>query len=206
MFDPGPATVDARLQNNSEDTLIQSLQSLRLNDNELPVRPGFGTVGTPIKLRTNFLPVKIPKAPWYEYDVKIAPAVSVKRVKRRIFQLAEQTNDWGQAGMTGRVAHDHTSKLIAVFKLPQPLVITVTFVDEDGEAPQQQAKPKGGKKGDKKRAPKEYTLTITFTQELETQSLVRYVSFFIWFSLPRGRVKRLQVRHSRTCLVQVSRL
>ncbi|KAI0685180.1 argonaute-like protein [Cytidiella melzeri] len=179
VFNPGPAALDTRLQANSEDTLVQSLQSLRLNDNELPIRPGFGTLGTPIKLRTNFFPVKVPKGPLHEYDVKIAPAVSIKRVKRRIFQLAEQTNDWGQAGMTGRVAHDHASKLISSFKLPQPLVIRITFSDEPDEAPRQQpAKPKGGKKdgGGKKPTPKEYTLTIEYIQDLETQSLLNYLS------------------------------
>jgi eukaryotic translation initiation factor 2C len=110
--------------------------------------------------------------------VKIAPAVSTKRIKRRIFQLAEQTNDWGQAGMTGKVAHDHASKLIAAFKLPQPLVIHVPFSDEEDapRPPVQQAKPKGGKPGGKKQTPKEYILTIEYIQDLETQSLLKYVS------------------------------
>lgn len=172
------------MANNSEDTVVASLQSLTLNDNELPIRPGFGTVGTAIKLRTNFFPVKVPKGPLYEYDVAIAQSgptpreVTVRRLKRRIFQLAEQTNDWGQANMTGRVAHDHSSKLISVFQLPQPLVIRVPYTDEDeGDVPPQPAKPKGGKKGGGKKPlpPKEYTLTITYIQDLETESLVKYV-------------------------------
>ena len=178
MFLPGPVDVDARLGNRSEDVLVQSLQSLRINDNELPIRPDFGTVGAPIKLRTNFFPVKVPKGTLYEYNVKVAPAVSTKRVLRRIYHLAEQTNDWAQANMRGRVAHDHVSKLISSFKLPQPLVIRVLFTDEgDDEAPpQQQAKPKGGKKGSKKpTGPKEYTLTIEYTLDLDTQNLLRCV-------------------------------
>lgn len=136
-------------------------------------------MGTAIKLRTNFFPVKVPKGPLYEYDVKIAPDVSVKRVKRRIFQLAEATADWENAGMRGTVAHDHSSKLISAKSLPQPLVIAITFTEEDSDnipAQEASAKPKGGKKGGKKpNKPKEYTLTITFIQELETQSLMRCV-------------------------------
>ncbi|PSR75783.1 hypothetical protein PHLCEN_2v8900 [Hermanssonia centrifuga] len=151
------------------------------NKADLPTRPDFGTVGQEIKLRTNFFPVKVPKGPLYEYDVNITPAVSVKRVKRRIFQLAEQAVDWANAGMSARVAHDHASKLIAADKLPQPLVITVPFTDEDEGEELPQSKSKGGKKGDKKAdkkvdKKKEYTLTITFVQDLETQSLLNYLA------------------------------
>ena len=101
--------------------------------------------------------------------------VSVKRVKRLIFQLAEQTNDWAQAGLRGRVAHDYSSKLIAVDKLTQPLQIKVPFVDEDAPTPQQQSTRSKGKKS--KPTPKEYILTIEYIQDIETQSLLRYVPF-----------------------------
>lgn len=173
-----PAIVDARLQDNSQDQVIAGLRSLRLQDTDLPTRPGFGTVGTPIKLRANFFPIKVPKGPLFEYDVNITPPVSVKRVKRRIFQLAELTNDWGQANMRGTVAHDHSSKLIAARQLDQPLVITVPYSDEDGEQPAPaRAQPKGGRKGGKPAGKAaEYTLTITFVQQLETESLLKYVT------------------------------
>ena len=65
--------------------------------------------------------------------------VSVKRLKRLIFQLAEQTNDWAQAGLRGRVAHDYSSKLTTADKFTQPLQIKVPFVNEDAPIPQQQA-------------------------------------------------------------------
>ncbi|EKM56707.1 uncharacterized protein PHACADRAFT_141577 [Phanerochaete carnosa HHB-10118-sp] len=146
---------------------------MRLQDTDLPVRPGFGSAGTPIKLRTNFFPVKVPKGPLHEYDVKITPEIAVKRVKRRIFQLAEQTPAWEGAGLKGNVTHDHSAKLIAAKALPQPLEIVVPFTeDEEAEI---STKPKGGKK-DGKSEKKEYTLTIKFTQELETQSLVSYLN------------------------------
>ena len=94
--------------------------------------------------------------------------VSVKRVKRLIFQLAEQTNGWAQAGLRGRVAHDYSSKFIAADKLTQPLQIRVPFVDEDAPIPQRQATWS---------TPKEYVLTIEYIREIETQSLLRYVLF-----------------------------
>ncbi|KAI0080425.1 argonaute-like protein [Panus rudis PR-1116 ss-1] len=184
-----PANIDSRLANNSEDTLVASLRSLTIRDTDLPTRPGYGTIGRPVKLRTNFFPVKVPKGPLFEYDVTITPSVNLRRVRTRIFHLAEQTDEWGQAGMTNAVAHDYASKLIAARKLPQPLEIRVPFTETDTAPPEeppspQQAKApgKGGKggKGDgkkgKKTGPQEYVLTIKFIQELETASLLSYLN------------------------------
>ncbi|PCH37525.1 argonaute-like protein [Wolfiporia cocos MD-104 SS10] len=164
-----PATIDARLTDGSQDALVAQFKSLTLRDTDLPTRPDFGTKGKDIKLRTNFFPVKVPKGPLHEYDVSIQPAVTIKRVKRRIFQLAEQTRDWEQAGMRGRVAHDHSAKLISCFKLPQPLEIKIVFTEEEDE----QVKSQDPKK---KKKDKEYTMTIKYTQPIETQSLLRYLA------------------------------
>ncbi|KAI0057312.1 argonaute-like protein [Artomyces pyxidatus] len=160
-----PATVDARLDT-SQDQLIASLKSLTLRSDEIPTRPDFGTAGTPIKLRTNFFPVRIPKGPLYEYDVAITPAqgTAIRRVKRRIFQLAEQSQEWAENGLRGTVAHDHSSKIIAAKTLPQPLTIRVPFYDEDQDGPRTDGKGK------------EYTLTIKFVQNIDTGSLQNYLT------------------------------
>lgn len=162
-----PATVDARIANNSDKQLVASFRTQRPNPDEIPLRPDFGTVGTEIKLRTNFFPVKIPKGPLYEYDVAIAPVAGTasRRVKRRIYQLAEQTSAWAQAGLLGNVAHDNSSKLIAARTLPQPLTIKVPYYDDDEQGPP----ATGGK---------EYTLTIKFTQPLDTSCITRYIHLF----------------------------
>jgi len=125
------------------------------------LRPGFGKAGREIKLRANFFPVKVPRGPLYEYDVSISPTAgtAIRRVKRRIFQLAEQSPDWVNAGLRGVVAHDHSSKLISANQLNQPLSIRVPFYDEDEQGPQP-----GGK---------EYSLTIEFTQIIDTSGLVK---------------------------------
>lgn len=125
------------------------------------MRPNFATVGTEIKLRSNFFPVKVPTGPLFEYDVALSPTAGTanRRVKRRIFQLAEQTPDWTTKGLAGLVAHDHSSKLISAKKLQEPLAIRVAYYDED-EAPP----TKDGK---------EYTLTIKFIQNIDTSALVK---------------------------------
>ncbi|KAL4072209.1 Piwi domain-containing protein [Scleroderma yunnanense] len=160
-----PATVDARIANNSDKALVASFRTQgRPDPSEIPLRPDFGTAGTEIKLRTNFFPIRIPKGPLYEYDVAITPAAgtSSRRVKRRIYQLAEQTSAWAQAGLSGNVAHDNSSKLIAARTLPQPLTVKVPYYDEDEPGPP----ATGGK---------EYILSIKLTQQIDTTSITNYI-------------------------------
>lgn len=137
-----------------------------MNDpDSMPLRPDFGTVGEPIKLRTNFFPVRIPKGSLNEYVVAITPVAgtATRRVKSRIFKLAEETTAWQLAGMSGAVAHDSSTKLISARLLAQPLAIKVPYYDDD--------KPGPPAKGTKEY--KEYTLTISFVQEINTQDLTR---------------------------------
>src|SRR5712671_6664732 len=105
--------------------------------------------GKPIKLRTNFFPVRVPKGPLHEYDISISPqqGLSSRRVKRRIFQLAENTQDWASNGLKDRVAHDSSAKMVAADVLPQPLTINVPYFEEDEKSGPEQEK-------------KEYELTI----------------------------------------------
>ncbi|ESK90163.1 argonaute-like protein [Moniliophthora roreri MCA 2997] len=156
----GPPQLDARLTDKSEDALVASLKTMRLKGDEIPLRPDFGSKGQQITLRTNFFPVRVPKGPLYEYDISITPVAGTanRRVKRRIFQLAEQTNDWAAAGLRGIVAHDHSAKLVAAKQLKQPLTIRVPYSDE-GEGP----------------SGKEYTLAIKFIQPIDTSALEQYV-------------------------------
>ena len=163
VFQPGRPALDSRLADNSQDALVAALKSLKLKSDELPSRPGFGKEGRAITLRANFFPVRVPKGPLYEYDVSISPAAgtAARRVKRRIFQLAEDSRDWATHGLQGSVAHDHSSKLISAKPLPQPLSIKVPYYDEDEDGPRQ-----GGK---------EYTLTIEFIQQIDTSALMKLV-------------------------------
>ena len=164
IFQSGvPASIDTRLTDNSQDLLVNSLRTLRLTPNDLPVRPGFGTDGRPIKLRANFFPIKVRSSTYYEYDVALSPVAgtAIKRVKRRIFQLAEQSSDWERFGLKNTVAHDHSAKLISPKLLPQPLSICIPFYDEDEQ-------PKAGGK--------EYTLTISFIQKSDLSALLRYLA------------------------------
>ena len=161
-----PATLDARLTDKSQDELIADMKKMTIRPSDLPQRPDFGTVGPSFKMRTNFFPIKLPRKTLFEYDITITPGVAIKRVKRRIFQLAEATDDWTKHGLRGNVAHDFASKLVAVTKLPDPLVIKIIFVDEDEDVKE------------KKQKPKEYTLTFKFVKDLDTSNLIEYVYLY----------------------------
>lgn len=167
-----PANIDQRITGDSDKALVATFSRSNAGPDSMPLRPDFGTAGREIKLRTNFFPVRVPKGSLYEYDVAITPVAgtATRRVKKRIYQLAEQTTAWGQAGMAGRVAHDSSAKLIAAFLLPQPLTIKVPYYDEDENGPPQT----GGK---------EYTLTINFIQEIDTSNLLRYLLRILRFRM-----------------------
>ncbi|KAF5350531.1 hypothetical protein D9756_008708 [Leucocoprinus leucothites] len=162
---PGRTTqIDARLRDKTQDELVQAFKNVKIDDNDLPLRPGYGESGRQVALRTNYFPISIPKGPFYEYKIDITPAAKVKRLKQRILELAEDTSVW-QSTLTGSVAHDHSAKLVARQLLPQPLTISVPFYDEDEDPPAPGTPAK-----------KEYTLTFEFVQELETDSLKRFIA------------------------------
>lgn len=146
------------------------MKRLTVQPHDLPSKPGFGTAGKQINLRSNFFAVSVGKGVVHEYDVAITPATAIRRVKRRIFQLAEESPEWASYGLKGTVAHDHSAKLIAAKPLPQPLSIRVQFYDEDENGPTARSK--------------EYTLSITYIQEIDLEGLQRYVFYAQHFAWP----------------------
>ncbi|KAF8551113.1 hypothetical protein OG21DRAFT_1499333 [Imleria badia] len=163
------AEIDPRIADNSDKEVVASFnptRALRDPDNQ-PLRPDFGTDGKEIKLRTNFFPVQFhqqtPSLKLYTYHVNINPAPGYRAVNRRVYELAERSSEWGQAGMIGRVVHDNNANLLSASLLPQPLIIRVPYYNEDESGPPRQ--------GDKM-----FTLTIIFVQELDTGPIASYLA------------------------------
>jgi eukaryotic translation initiation factor 2C len=163
-----PATVDARIKDGSDKAVVASLNrqtGADDNSDSLPLRPDFGTRGREISLRANYFPVEV-KGQIYRYSAAITLPSDKKltrRAKQRVFQLAEQSVDWQQAGMPGRVAHDSAEKLVASILLPQPLTIRGAYYHEEEDAPS-----RGGT---------EYALTLTLEEEVDQQLLNEYIAF-----------------------------
>ncbi|KAG6369734.1 putative argonaute-like protein [Boletus reticuloceps] len=157
-----PVAVDARIKDGSDMAVVAGLDRQTGAGTGLPLRLDFGTQGRAIALRANYFPVDV-KGSIYRYSVAIAihgdkNLKMSRRVKHRVFQLAEQTVDWQQAGMSGRVAHDNAERLVACILLPQPLIIHGAYYDEGEEGP-----PSVGGR--------EYTLTLEFEEEVDQEIL-----------------------------------
>ncbi|KAG9311007.1 hypothetical protein JVU11DRAFT_8903 [Chiua virens] len=159
-----PGRVDARIRDDSDKAVVAKLstdsRSGGTGANGLPLRPDFGTQGRAIPLRANFFPVNV-RGRIYRYGVAITlpgDRKLTRRVKHRVFQLAEKTEEWQQARMNDRVAHDSAEKLVASIQLPQPLIIRGMYYDEDEDGPPAE----GGS---------EYALTLTYEEEVDPQLL-----------------------------------
>ncbi|KAG2110170.1 Piwi domain-containing protein [Suillus cothurnatus] len=155
----GPASVDQRLA--TLDQLVSSFNKLNFNP-ERPHRPGFGTLGRQITLRANFFPVKLAKGPIYDYHLEITPSTDIKRIRARLFELLEQSDqdDWKQ--FVPFISHDSSQRLVSYKRLPQPLDVQVQYY-EDGEA------------GPNDRS-KTYTFAIIHTADLDIKQLTKYLS------------------------------
>ena len=152
-----PAQVPVRLSAANLQQLITGFKSLSVK-HDRPLRPGYGTVGTPITLRSNFFAVTVPQGPIYDYTVEISPSTDFNRLKARIFQLLELS----PVGRTHLpyIAHDRSQRLVSARKLPQPLSISIKYYDDHQDGPSHDAKI--------------YTVSITFQRELDPRQLTRY--------------------------------
>jgi eukaryotic translation initiation factor 2C len=152
-----PAQVPPRLSVPNLEKLITGFKSLSVKPDR-PLRPGYGTVGTPITLRTNFFAVKIPQGPIYDYTVEISPSTDFNKLKARIFQLLE-LSPAGRSHLP-YIAHDSSQRLISARKLPQPLIIPIKYYEDHLDGPSSNGKI--------------YTVSITFQRELDPRQLTRY--------------------------------
>ncbi|KAI0631492.1 Piwi-domain-containing protein [Trametes polyzona] len=126
----------------------------------MPLRPGWGTLGRPSVLRTNFFAVKMPKnAVLYEYEVDISPNAQAKGDRRsRILELMER--DPAFANWKQHVAHDRSQRLVSSRELPQPLSVAVRYLEEDG---------------DNDPSPLNFTVDIKFQRELRMSALDEFM-------------------------------
>lgn len=185
-----PANVPPRLSDASHTDLINSFKSLAVNP-ERPVRPGYGTLGTPITLRANFFAVKLPKGPIFDYNIEISPKTDINHLKKRIFELVEQSPMC--APHLPYIAHDHSQRLVSARELPQPLDISVPFYDDHETEPRPNAKV--------------YIVSIKFERQLHMGSMTQYVPEILscvvacLISVQQAferRSRRSELRHSST--------
>ncbi|KDQ09564.1 hypothetical protein BOTBODRAFT_117083 [Botryobasidium botryosum FD-172 SS1] len=133
VFSPGsPARLDQRLSTSSD--LVAAFKKLEVKP-EMPLRPGWGTVGRTNLLRANFFALKLPKnLIIYDYDVAITPNTDLRGPRKgRLLDLLEQTPEY--APFAGYISHDRGERLVSAKKLPQPSKVSITFFDEGQTGP-----------------------------------------------------------------------
>ncbi|KAF9817896.1 hypothetical protein IEO21_03090 [Rhodonia placenta] len=127
---------------------------------EMPLRPGYGTLGKPQVLRANFFAVRVTKRIIYDYEVAFTPAAQARRERKaRILQILENHPQF--APYANQVAHDRSQRLVSVVKLPQPLSIQVQYIEEGETVPQNNALV--------------FTVDIKFIRELDNNGMNKYM-------------------------------
>ncbi|PIL23418.1 Argonaute [Ganoderma sinense ZZ0214-1] len=125
-----PLKQDAHLAEAELTELVQGFGNLEVLP-VLPLRPGWGTLGKPGALRTNFFSVQFKNANMYEYEVAISSKEQIKvtgNMKARTMQLVEQSPQF--ASYAAHVAHDRCQRLVSAQKLPQPLEVPIEYREE----------------------------------------------------------------------------
>ncbi|KAF6752684.1 QDE2 protein [Ephemerocybe angulata] len=159
IFNEGaPAQLPPRLNDSTQQALIASFKNLPVTP-ERPLRPGYGTRGTPVTLRANFFAVRLPKGPVYRYTVEITPKKGLGDRKARIFQLLERS-PLCQPHLP-YIAHDKSERLVSARKLPDPLDIQLRYTDFDGVAVTADSPT--------------YVVSVKFLDELKAQDMTRYL-------------------------------
>lgn len=189
IFSEGVAAhLPRQLEDSSQAQLIQAFKAVRTKSEvKLPLRPGYGNLGTGVLLRTNFFPVRLPKGPFWDYTVTIKVVERKEEsqrsgkgkerdtgeraakggckdgsfitaaMKRRIFELLEKEPSFDP--YRAHIAHDYSQRIIAAKQLPQPFEITVRYVEEDEEHPRDGAKL--------------YNIAIEFDCEINIDTIVQ---------------------------------
>ena len=100
---------------------------------DMPFRPGWGTLGEPGVVRTNFFTLGLPEdATYYDYEIVISPTPRRQDgvdKRPRIMQLVEQAPEF--AAYVTLVAHDRSQRLVSAQTLPQPLEVSIRYLEED---------------------------------------------------------------------------
>ncbi|KAH0536301.1 hypothetical protein FGG08_006816 [Glutinoglossum americanum] len=114
------------------------ISSLDISNARFPRRPGYGTQGAKIVLRTNYFELlPTANAVLYRYHVEIEPAAAGKKLKRILALLLE---DEIFAEAQDRIATDHAATIICRLKLEEARTrVSVPYRLESEEEPRENA-------------------------------------------------------------------
>lgn len=155
-----PPRIPDYLSPSNQDKLVAVLRKVPKAP-QRPTRPGFGTAGTPITLRSNFFPLTTGLDKLYDYSVQIEPQQFLRKHKARLFELIEESPQ--VQPHRPYIAHDGTQRLIAAKKIPD-IELTVPFFERGQNGPPPNADV--------------YRVSITLIRELNVKEMKRHVACF----------------------------
>ena len=167
---PAPSSEVTKAENAFVATRSEvSLSTLSVKDEiRPPDREGYGTLGTPIMLRTNYFEVVLPdeEVPLFRYNVTVDPAKGPKRKLKRAFQIMLQQVDF-LARLAPHVATDFSSMIITTQKLRNgddfgPYDVEIPYFEPEDGTPSPNAP--------------QYRFRITLDKTLSVQQLMQYLS------------------------------
>lgn len=168
----------------SDSNQNSSLSALTLSEFKLPIRPGYGTDGRRIVLKTNYFRMEIDTSrKLYRYQVEVAsdkkkrkpagdgskkeepePEVLGRRTKRRAFALLFENPEFQSVG--DGLATDYSANVITTRKLDLGAsgkkAFRITYREAEETAPRRQ--------------PTTYTFTLTSIGMVPTTELLRYLA------------------------------
>ncbi|KAI9845325.1 MAG: hypothetical protein M1837_004947 [Sclerophora amabilis] len=169
----GPPPSPSTEVTEAENKLVASQKGLSLSGLSLsaganmPPRPGYGTTGRQIVLRTNYFQViPNPDLQIFRYHVEVSPEPNAARKRQRAFKLLVDTAPFLDP-VRSAVATDNRSMLVTAKKLDlgpdNRTMCQIDYFDaeEDGPNPEH---------------PNVYTFRVSLTNTLSVQELMDYLS------------------------------
>ncbi len=146
-----------------EDTLLKGTASLDVSSislkEQLPNRPGYGTVGTSVNLWANYIVLEAaPELVLYRYDISVKPAAVGKKLTQIIRLLLEAP---ALVALKDDVVTDFKSTLISRQKFDDQ-VITIRYRAEGQDEPLERAN--------------QYEIKVCFTNVLAASQLMEYLT------------------------------
>lgn len=149
----------------AEDALVQNFRQGVNQESELPLRPGYGTAGTAVLLRTNYLSfTRLPQGPLYEYRISYEPEAKAKHVRARLLELLAESPEFED--YKEYTSHDSSERLVATQELyprnGNPLKLQIQYSKKDVSVYISDCKI--------------YTLTFSLTAQLSRDDINNHIS------------------------------
>ncbi len=152
-----PPRVADHLSQANQTKLVAVLQKVPKAP-QRPTRPGFGTAGIPIILRSNFFALRTGLDKIYDYEIQIEPQDFLRKHKERLFELIEEHPQ--VAPHRAYIAHDRGTRLVSAKKFAD-LTLSVPIFEKGQNGPQKNADV--------------YRVSVVFKRELLMKDMDQYV-------------------------------